>query len=91
MVNQPVTNKYFASSDPAIVYIFPYVANNLDISLPAAINRKLDDTPFIGLVSISKAMLTTAGDSLSVSWKLFITNKQVKIYITYINLAKMAK
>jgi predicted AlkP superfamily pyrophosphatase or phosphodiesterase len=86
--NQPQTNAYWASAEPAIVDIFPSIANFLNIQLPTAVSDEIDGTPFLGPVSVTGAILENKGDRLTVHWKSFSQDEKINIYISYTDQVK---
>lgn len=56
----------------------------MGLTLPAAISRKLDGVPLLGLASLAAPRVQLSGDSLRIRWTALGTGKpeKVKVWLT---------
>lgn len=90
-INKKVTNTYWVKGNPAIVDIFPSIANFLNLELLGATKTELDGSPFIGEISITDATMKASGDSLHIGWTAFRPDENVRVSIAFTDLAKEGK
>lgn len=88
VLSKPVTNTYWEKGDPAIIDIYPSIANYLSLQIPSRVWSELDGTPFIGKVSVTNATQSRSDDNLTIGWTAFQPKEEVEIAISYTNLAK---
>jgi len=81
-------NKYFYSSKPAIVDIFPTIAEHMGIEIPREHNMELDGISLKGDISISDPEARIIGEELVVSWVAFQSDENVKIWLAETNKFK---
>jgi len=75
-------NKHFFAHTPAIVDIFPSVANHLQVALNKTQQYELDGVPFIGEVSIADPRAAVEDGTLIVSWTPFTNKGSVKVLVS---------
>lgn len=83
--NSKELNKYFHAGRPAIVDIFPSMADYLGIEIPKHQEMELDGVSLHGEISVAHPEITISGNELVVFWESYQDNEIVKIWLADTN------
>lgn len=87
VTNEKDTNLYFTASRPAIVDIYPTISRHMNFDLPEQLEKELDGVPLIGHISVSHpaAELDAESNEISIGWKAWHEEGNVKVWLTRTN------
>ncbi|MDN5288044.1 MAG: nucleotide pyrophosphatase [Mucilaginibacter sp.] len=83
--NYPHLNNYAQYYNPAIVDIFPSIANFMGMSIPKEIAQEMDGVPLIGKVSVGNLAVNYFQDQLDLTWNALQPTGKVKVWISTTN------
>jgi hypothetical protein len=84
-------NNYARYYDPAIVDIFPSIANFIAMPLPPFVAHEIDGVPMIGKISIANLTASYFQDQIDLTWKSLQPTGTVKVWISTTNNFKEGK
>lgn len=87
ITNEKDTNLHFTASKPAVVDIYPTISRHMNFEIPEQLEKELDGVPLIGDISVSHpvAELNTENDEISIGWKAWHEEGEVKVWLTRTN------
>ncbi|WP_299124730.1 alkaline phosphatase family protein [uncultured Tenacibaculum sp.] len=88
VTNTKKTNSYFKNYTPAIVDIFPTVADFLNLEIPINTKRELDGVSLTNPVDVINLEAKKEKDSFLITWKSLVKKGKAKLYFSKYNKAK---
>ena len=83
--NYPHLNNYAQYYNPAIVDIFPSIANFMGMSIPKEVAQEMDGVPLIGKISLANLAANYFQDQLDLTWNALQPTGKVKVWISTTN------
>jgi hypothetical protein len=83
--NYPHLNNYAQYYNPAIVDIFPSIANFIGMPIPKEVAQEMDGVPLIGKISVGNLAVNYFQDQLDLTWNALQPTGKVKVWISATN------
>ncbi|CAF2716886.1 unnamed protein product [Rotaria sp. Silwood2] len=88
ITNSQQMNSYFHDFEPAMVDLYPTIANWIGLRIPIESERELDGVPLIGKVSLVKPDVKLFDNSLKISWTVLDHTGNVQVWLSTTNSYK---